>query len=234
MQLQVTLPKLDKRLCEITLRQILHTQNGNTINFHFISILAANSDSLFCFCVCSFLSHSFTYSPCSLLFSFPFLCSLHPNFLVLIPIYVYFWEAQLHPGSLLLLTIILAVTFSCPKLRLKKTPDRKFKPASSKSSKVWSSKRHVLVLKSSREFLLKSAISISPLTPSFYVGAGNVPEEVQEEKGHIQVVKMCICWTKDQITTYSFPCLTNARISLQIIAGLWCWINCIHTEFKGS
>lgn len=65
-------------------------------------------------------------------------------------------------------------------------------------------------------------------------GAGDVPKEARKEKGHVQVVKMCICWTKDQITTHSFNCLTNARISLKIISGLWCWIIFIHTEFKGS
>ena len=235
--LQVTLHKFDKRLYEISPRHVLHSENGKMINFPFMSTLTLNSDPIVCLCayLLLFHTHSFTYSPCWLLYSVP-LCSLHHKFLVLFSNYFFFWDTVQYwffSYSLKQLNYFDYEIFSMPKTEADKdTRRRKFNPASSNSKKVWHCKKHALVLY--QEIFTKVSNIYLTFKSFLSSGAADVPKNAREQKGHVQVVKMYICWTKDQITTHSFHCLTDARISLKNISGLWRWIILFILSSKGA
>lgn len=186
-------------------------------------MLALNSDPMLCIWAYIFLSYSL-FHLLSLLAPILLPISLYHNF----PMLFFQFYSILRLSSMLVLVfqnswVILTMKFPCPKLRLRKAPERNLKPAYSKSGRVWSHKKHSLLLGNIGKFLPGSAISTSPLSKSFLSsGAGHVPKEARKEKDPVQVVKLCIHWTKDPITTHSFNCLKYARISLKIISGLWC------------
>lgn len=131
---------------------------------HSIQILSSASVNTY-----FFHTHSFTYFSCWLLYFCPFALSII-TFLCFF--HYFFQEAQFNTVSPLVLWnswIILTKKFLCPSQLEKDTRHRKLKTASSKSEKVWSHKKHALALRSIRKLLLRSAVSTSPLGPSFLV-----------------------------------------------------------------
>lgn len=182
-------------------------------------MLALNSDPMLCIWAYIFLSYSL-FHLLSLLAPILLPISLYHNFPMLFPISFYF-EAQFNAGSRFPKQLNY-FDYEISMLKTEAEKDTREK-SYSKFGRVWSHKKHSLLLGNIRKFLLGSAVSTSPLSESFLSsGAGHVPKEARKEKDPVQVVKLCIHWTKDPITTHSLNCLKYARISLKIISGLWC------------
>lgn len=204
-----------------------------------IFILWASSHSIqILSSACTYFFHTLTYSPCWFLYFYTFPCSLHQNFFVLFPIYIFFFKRHSSIPVLFLFSetaeLFWLWNFHTQNWGWKRHQTWKTQTCCFKIRERLKPQKAYSGVKKYQEISTKVSNIYLSFKSFLSSGAGDVPKEARKEKGHVQVVKMCICWTKDQITTHSFNCLTNARISLKIISGLWCWIIFIHTEFKGS
>lgn len=133
-------------------------------------MLPLNSDPLLCIWACIFLSYTVFYL-LSLLAPILQPISLYHNFPMLFPILLYF-EAQFNAGSHFLKQMnYFDYEISMPKSEAKR-PNGNLKPAYSKSRRVWRHKKHPLLLGNIRKFLVGSAISTPPLSPSILVEQG--------------------------------------------------------------